>query len=455
MATRGTTGTSRRTRTGTGTTRTWHTTVQRRSGGRARKSRAALSGALLQTRRAIKSVGTWLSQTVTPGGWLLIPIALLGLPAGWIFGWIEMVGAGLLALVLILLALPFLLSTRTLDVRAILPKDRVVAGTPVTTQMMVANVGRGVSLPTQINLPIGPKIVDVAIPFLRAGHTFNQTLDLPAEKRGVITVGPPGATRSSPVGIFARETSWGEAADLYVYPQTVRLPSSEIGLLRDLEGEPSARLVNDDLSFHAIREYAPGDSQRHIHWKSTAKTGQLMVRQYEETVRSQMALVLDTNENSYPDERSFELAVAAAASFGLRGLQDGRELQFIAGAKGAAYRADGRIAVFQVSTASPRTLLDDMARVEESEQATNLAVLSAIASEGEGLVSLAIMVTGPEVTWNEIRKAALKFPGNVGVLVITCDPGAKPRLTAAGGVTSLTIGLLDDLPGLIARQVDQ
>ena len=72
------------------------------------------------------------------------------------------------------------------------------------------------------------------------------------------------------------------------------------------------------MSFHAIREYTPGDSRRQIHWKSTAKTGQLMVRQFEESRRSRMAVVLSLALADYADEDEFELGVSAAASLAPR-----------------------------------------------------------------------------------------------------------------------------------------
>ena len=112
---------------------------------------------------------------------------------------------------------------------------------------------------------------------------------------------------------------------LYVHPRTTALPSTSAGLIRDLEGNPTRRLVDSDYPFHAIREYAAGDSRRQIHWKSTAKTGRLMVRQYEESRRSRMAVVLSVAEAEYADAEEFELAVRSAASLGLRAVHDARE----------------------------------------------------------------------------------------------------------------------------------
>src|SRR5690606_23017649 len=100
------------------------------------------------------------------------------------------------------------------------------------------------------------------------------------------------------------------------------------GLIRDLEGTPSTALVDADLSFHAVREYVVGDSQRHVHWKSTAKTGRLMVRQYEESRHARIAIILDLAADSYETDDEFETTVSAAASLALQGIRDGREVLF-------------------------------------------------------------------------------------------------------------------------------
>ena len=77
-----------------------------------------------------------------------------------------------------------------------------------------------------------------------------------------------------------------------------------------------------DLAFHALREYVPGDDLRHVHWRSSAKAGELLVRQYHETRRGHVTILLDPARSSYPRLRDFELAVSVAASIALRAVRD-------------------------------------------------------------------------------------------------------------------------------------
>ncbi|WNY34530.1 DUF58 domain-containing protein [Curtobacterium flaccumfaciens] len=99
--------------------------------------------------------------------------------------------------------------------------------------------------------------------------------------------------------------------------------------MRDLEGQATTDLSPSDIAFHAIREYMPGDDPRTIHWKSTAKSGALMVRQFEDTRRSHLVVALGIARGEFADDEEFELAVSAAASLGARAIRDGREVSVV------------------------------------------------------------------------------------------------------------------------------
>ena len=164
--------------------------------------------------------------------------------------------------------------------------------------------------------------------------------------------------RSDPIGLLRREHAFADVHQLYVHPRTTVLPATSAGLIRDLEGSPTRRLVDSDMSFHAIREYTAGDSRRQIHWKSTAKTGRLMVRQYEESRRSRMAVVLAAAEAEFADAGEFELAVSSAASLGLRAVRDARDVAIVTGSE-IPRVVRGRLrAITHLPAASPRAMLD-------------------------------------------------------------------------------------------------
>jgi uncharacterized protein (DUF58 family) len=402
-------------------------------------------------RRALQHAATAVASTVTPAGWLLLTVAVAGLAVGLPLGWMEFVVAGVIAAVLLLCAVPFLFSAKAYDVTLELAHDRVVAGDAVAARLRVVNVGTAVALPGRVDVPVGEGLVDVAVPLLRKGAAHEQTIDIPAARRGIIDVGPARTVRGDPLGILRREIAWEDVHTLYIHPVTTSIPSTATGFVRDLEGNPSTLVVDSDISFHAIREYAPGDSQRQIHWKSTAKTGTLMVRQYEETRRSRMVIVLAVAEGEYATEEQFELAVSAVGSLGVRGIRDGRDVSIVVGGDVPEFARRAVRTSRDLATVTSRTLLDDLAGLDRAEHVTSLGDAAALAVETHRDVSIGFLVCGSVPTLRMLQHAALSFPPDVGVAALVCDPEAEPSYRTIGGASVVTIGLLEDLRHVLAR----
>lgn len=400
---------------------------------------------------ALASAAAWFSRTVRPAGVLVVLAATIGLGVGIAFGWVEWMVAGAIALVLVALCVPFLFGARSYDIDLVLAHERVVAGSGVTGEIVVHNEGRRVALPGRLDIPVGAGLVEFGVPLLRPGHSVTQPLEIPALRRGIVTVGPATTVRSDPVGLLRREHAFDDVHELYVHPRTVAIPSTSAGLIRDLEGNPTRRLVDADMSFHAIREYAPGDSRRQIHWKSTAKTGQLMVRQYEESRRSRMAVVLSVAQPEFADADEFELAVSCAASLGLRAVHDAREVDIVTGTE-IPRVVRGRLrAIRHIPAASGRTMLDGFSAVELIENTMPIADVCRLAAESNERLSIAFVVVGSTVSLSRLRQASLGFPADTSVVAVICDERAHPRMRVLSGLTVLTVGTLEDLSGLLLR----
>ena len=161
---------------------------------------------------------------------------------------------------------------------------------------------------------------------------------------------------------------------------TIAIPSTSAGFVRDLEGNTTRTITSEDISFHAVREYANGDAQRHIHWKSTAKTGELMVRQFEETRRSTISLVLDLDAASYANEEEFEMAVSVIGSLGVRALRDGRDVRAVVSGEVPEFARATVRSLRQLKVTTPRALLDDLAGVSFGHAVVELAAVSRMLS---------------------------------------------------------------------------
>ena len=106
----------------------------------------------------------------------------------------------------------------------------------------------------------------------------------------------------------------------------MRLDTLNAGVPRDLEGQPSGQIVMMISNFYGLREYEPGDDVRNVHWLSSAKTGTLMIRQYEATRRTDTSVTISVNPDEYVNGEEFEMAVSIHSSIGVKCLLQDRPL---------------------------------------------------------------------------------------------------------------------------------
>ena len=402
------------------------------------------------TRAALGTTWSWIVSTVTPAGWLALLVAAL-LPVGLVFGWVELIVASSTAIVLLVLSIPFLFGGHSYAVDLTLTHERVVAGTEVGGAVTITNTSKRIALPGRVDIPTGGGLTDVHVPLLRAGHTFVENVTISALRRGVIRVGPVTSVRTDPLGLLKREVSWAEVSELFVHPATVSIPSTSAGFIKDLEGNPSAEIVDSDISFHAIREYQIGDQRRNIHWKSTAKTGTLMVRQFEETRRSRLAIVLSLDETEYSAPDEFELAVSVAGSLGVRALRDSRDLAVVTSEEIPEFVKKVVRSIRNLNVRSSRLLLDDLSGIEPDLNVMQVEQVCSLASQVITDMSIAFVVVGSEITPRRLQSLAMKFPSNVNVVAVVCDLGGTPGFRELSGIKVMTVAILDDFKGLMAR----
>lgn len=398
----------------------------------------------------VRAAAAWVRGTVTPGGWLVVAAAV-GLVVGFALGWIELVVAGVVAIALLVIAVPFLFGGHAYRVDLQLDTERVVAGDAVVGSVVIGNASQRIALPGRIDIPTGRGIAEVHVPLLTPGAEHREQLAIQTDHRGIIAVGPVTSVRTDPIGILKREVEWVDLRDIYVHPVTVPIPSTSAGFIRDLEGNPSTRVVDSDISFHAIREYAYGDAQRSIHWKSTAKTGTLMVRQFEETRRSRLAVVLSLDVAEYAGDEEFELAVSVAGSLGVRAIRDSRDLAVVMSEEIPEFVKRAMRSIRSLATVSTRALLDDLSGIDARSTVMSIEEVCTLTAQVVTDVSIAVVVCGSAMDARRLQSTAIAFPSDVLVLAIVCDRTAPPSYRELPGLRVMTIALLDDLGHLMAR----
>jgi uncharacterized protein (DUF58 family) len=156
-----------------------------------------------------------------------------------------------------------------------------------------------------------------------------------ADVRGRYPIGPLVIRLTDPFGLCELTRSFPSVDRLTVIPQVVALPTVRLAGEYAGTGDSRARSVavhgEDDA---ATREYRRGDDLRRVHWRSTARTGELMVRREEQPWESRATVVLDTRVFAHRGEgptASFEWAVSAVASIAMHLRQAGYKLRMVTG----------------------------------------------------------------------------------------------------------------------------
>ena len=366
-------------------------------------------------------------SVVTSFGWLVIGAAIAGFVGAILAGWAEAFALFVACLSLLIIAIILVAAPSPYRVFLRLAQERVVAGQTALGEIRVVNdtARRGGS--EVIELPIGTGVAEFVIPGVSSHETWDEFFSVLTRRRGVIEIGPARTVRSDGLGLLRRVRSWDNPVTLYVHPRTVRIPFEATGFQVDVEGVVTAKLSSSDVSFHALRDYEPGDDRRAVHWQSTARLGKLIVRQYEETHRSHHLIVLDTSRSSW-DRDSFEDGVSVAASLALAGISASRTVSFAAGKTWVPATNAG--AMLDALSSLPMSGRDDITALARRAYAARPSAL---------YVSI---VAPPSVSDAEAAHLAQVTPRDVTVQVLRINPKRRPRRRRLEG------GVLYDCPSL-------
>nr|WP_115787851.1 DUF58 domain-containing protein [Arthrobacter silvisoli] len=371
-------------------------------------------------------------------GWVVLAATVLLWIAGQSWGWQEARSAALVAFLLFLFAVAFILGRSAYGVVLDMSRTRVAVGDDAVGSIAVSNTSSRPLLPADLELPVGSNTAVFHLPRMKPAQVHEDLFTIPTARRAVIVVGPVRSVRADPLHLLRRRVLWTDPVDLYVHPRTTALAGSAAGFIRDLEGMPTTELSSADVSFHALRDYVPGDDRRHIHWKTTARTNKLMVRQFEETRRAHLAISLSINTDEYESEAEFELAISVAASIGRQAIREQRELDVLT-QKGPLRCETGR------------NMLDDMTRIVGAPLRRNAVDLARTLADTVPNASVVFFVVGSGVTATQLRSAAASVPAGVRSLAVRVQAGAPAARANIADLTVLTVGDLDDL-ALVLRK---
>jgi uncharacterized protein (DUF58 family) len=354
------------------------------------------------------------TTTLTRRGWSLTGAAVGLVIGSYLLGTIEMLVVGLAALLLVLGAAAWLRfqTPPQLAVSRRVHPDRLHVGSEGRIDLLVENLG---SRPTPLLAATdwfdeGRRAARFLVPPLAAGATARAAYRIPTRRRGRYRVGPIAIGVTDPFGVARRNEPRADQAELVVRPRVYDIVAPvAVGSRISADHEATAaRAVVSDLGdeFVTLREYEVGDDLRRVHWRSTARTGDLMIRQDEARWRSRAAVVLDVQPGAH-DAASFEVAVEAAASVTARLARLRRRVELVTSA-GELLGTGG----------DPRhDVVDALATVGPDDRDRLVTVFEQLRVHRR--VDLVVAVLG-RVTPEVVR--ALGTFGGIGVVVVLTQP---------------------------------
>jgi uncharacterized protein (DUF58 family) len=259
---------------------------------------------------------------------------------------------------------------------------------------------------------------------------------IPLARRGHFRIEPLHIRTGDPFGFFEASATVGQGVSVVVYPRLEPLPrwrlpaaaleGSQVSPVRTLQTTPLATTV---------RPYAPGDSMNRIHWKSTARHGEIQVKEFDLEQTADAWIVLDLQrgiQTGVGDESTVEAAVRVAASIADKALQENRSVGMTVNVGRTAFLPPDR------GSRQHLKIMQLLASVEADGTAPLVETL--IATVGRLRRGMTAVVITPSLDPSWVRPLAALRTRGVACVVITLDAAAydraaypPPAVTVEGG----------------------
>ncbi len=378
---------------------------------------------------------------VSRTGWAALATGICLLIAGRATALIELTFVGAAALALVILAVLSVVLTRVrIDVAREVHPVKVHAGTTTRVELRVSNRSTRRTPVLRLRDPVaGTRGALVNLAPLPGGDTARAAYRLPTARRGLVPVGPLTVELSDPFGLARLTRQAAPRLEITVFPAVADVvPVTSAGMRDPHSGsEHPTGLSRHGDDFHGLRPYVVGDDLRRVHWPSTARHDDLMVRQDELPWQGRVTLLLDVRRSAMrPD--ALEAAVSFAASLVLASWKHRDTLRLLA--------SDGRDSGSGVSHHHVDAILEYLATVEATSTGSLRSALDLLARPGSGGALVAVLgQTGP-VELESLGRLRRRFSRVDAVVVGERLPGRPPR-----GVTLLAAPTLESLAGLWNR----
>jgi uncharacterized protein (DUF58 family) len=367
---------------------------------------------------------------LTSRGRALLAAGVTCTAAGVLFDQLDLVRIGVLLLLLPIVAILYLTRARyRISAHRRVDRARAEAGSVVRVEVEVRNLSRLTSplllaqdaLPPELGVARGEGARFV-LERIAAGSELTVTYAIRPEQRGRYPIGPLSVRLTDPFGFCQILRTFSVTDRLSVLPATVPLSASRLGGDWNAGGENRQRGVTSSGEQDATtRPYIAGDDRRHVHWRTTARTGELTVRREEQPWQSRATLLIDTRAPAHSAGQlsaSFEYAISVAASVATGLVRGGFGVRLVDDV--ARIVADSHTTPGEANYA----ILDSLSDLRRSENATLLPMASRLIDESGGrgsIVAVLGRLSGPDAA-----ALARTSPQGVRRLAVLVDPDAYP-----------------------------
>lgn len=189
-------------------------------------------------------------------------------------------------------------------------------GTTTTAQITISTTTALATPPVLLSeTNAGLPAVFVQLGSIRRGRAVTLRYPVSSRQRGLFVLGPATLSFSDPLGLFRRTSRHARRDEILIRPELHRV-SDPISVLTGPSQDQSVkrlRPASDGHEFFALRPYSVGDDLRRVHWRASARSDDLVVRQTEADTSADVLVVVDVAASSH-DADSFERTISAALS---------------------------------------------------------------------------------------------------------------------------------------------
>jgi len=251
---------------------------------------------------------------LAPEGVAILSIAVVAVTIGIVADWRVLALLGIALVLVVALGVALVFRRSQVSVQRSVEPPRVERGDPAIIYLELVNRGARRSPASVARQVFGTQVLEIDLPRLAGGEEGVRVYRLPTERRGVFALPPIEVRREDPFRLARTVRPEGGPSEIKVTPRIRPIPGLARGITVAIEGADAALAQQGTIVFHRLREYVDGDDLRLVHWPSTAKTGQLVVRQHVDVTEASALVVVDDALASYADPLVFEEALDVAAS---------------------------------------------------------------------------------------------------------------------------------------------